>query len=72
MIDKSTIQSVGSALSLGQQTHRNHAGCSAGLDTKHRLYIKRVVGGIVAYCQHCNDKGFVRELNTDGTSLRKW
>lgn len=62
----------GLALSLGTQIHINHPDCSAGIDTKKRLYIKRVVGGVVAYCHHCNEAGFVRELSTDGTVLRKW
>jgi hypothetical protein len=48
---------------MGEQTHVNHEGCEAGEDTKRRLYIKRVSGGIVAYCHHCSDSGFVREAH---------
>ena len=60
------------ALSMGSQIKTNHHRCTAGIDTKSRLYIKRVVGGVVGYCHHCNDKGFYRELSPDGTNLRKW
>jgi len=59
-------------LSVGDQIKVNHEGCTAGLDTKKRLYVKRVPSGGVAYCHHCNQAGYVRELNVDGTKLRKW
>ena len=56
----------------GVQIHINHNGCTAGRDTKKRLYIKKVVGGVVAYCHHCNEAGFARDLSSDGTRLRKF
>jgi len=59
-------------MSVGEQIKVNHLDCTAGLDTKQRLYIKRVPSGGVAYCHHCNQSGFVRELTADGTKLRKW
>ena len=59
-------------MSLGDQIHINHVDCPAGLDIKKRLYIKKVVGGLVAFCQHCREAGFQRELSADGTLLRKW
>ena len=59
-------------LSIGRQVHVNHEDCMAGFDTKKRLYIKRVVGGVIAYCHHCSTPGFYRELTTDGTVLREW
>lgn len=41
------------------QVHVNHEDCSAGLDTKKRLYIRRLEDGntIVAYCHHCGKSG---------------
>ena len=71
MIQKSVLIEYKS-LPMGHQVNINHDDCSAGRDSKKRLYIKRVVGGVVAYCHHCSDHGFWRELNTDGTILRKW
>ena len=71
MIDSGLLR-LGTVLAIGQQVKINHDHCKAGLDTKQRLYIKRVVGGVVGYCHHCNDKGFYRETNPDGTNLRKW
>ena len=59
-------------LKLGEEKKFNHPDCKAGVDVKHRLYIKRVVGGRLAYCHHCNEHGFVRDLTTDGTALRAW
>jgi len=43
------------------QVHVNHATCSAGVDSKRRLYIKRCEDGytIVAYCHHCGKRGSV-------------
>jgi len=48
---------------VGQQVHINHADCEAGVDTKRRLYIKRQSTAIVAYCHHCNQKGFVKDVD---------
>ncbi len=47
------------------QIHVNHIDCPAGYDSKRRLYIKRVFGGAVAYCHHCNESGYwkFREKN---------
>ena len=57
---------------IGQQVHINHEGCPSGEDRKRRLYIKRTVGGIVAYCHHCCEHGFVREKGREGTRLSLW
>jgi len=46
---------------MGQQIHVNHIGCSAGEDTKRRLYIKRSDKGLVAYCHHCSESGFASD-----------
>ena len=72
MINKQFLKDHSSTLTLGTQINVNHEGCSAGVDSKKRLYIKRVVGGVIGYCHHCRDHGFWRELSTDGTLLRKW
>ena len=72
MIKRELINRLAPHLALGEERKYNHEGCKAGEDTKKRLYIKRVVGGKLAYCHHCNEHGFVRELSADGTTLRKW
>lgn len=42
---------------VGEQTKHNHAECSAGVDTKQRLYVKRTEKGVLAYCHHCGKGG---------------
>jgi hypothetical protein len=44
---------------LNEQVHVNHIGCSMGEDKKRRMYIKRTDKGLIAYCHHCNESGFV-------------
>jgi len=50
---------------IDEQVNVNHNGCSAGLDTKRRLYIKRSRKNgrdiILAYCHHCGCSGVVME-----------
>jgi len=43
----------------GEQIHINHDNCTAGADTKRRLYIKRTEDGtnILAYCHNCSLHG---------------
>ena len=72
MIKRELINRLAPHLALGEERKYNHEGCRAGEDTKKRLYIKRVVGGKLAYCHHCNEHGFVRDLDSDGIRLRKW
>ena len=55
---------------MGEQIHINHVDCEAGLDKKKRLYIKRVEKGLLAYCHHCNQSGFVP--NTNSERLSNW
>ncbi len=44
--------------SLGSQIHINHENCTAGKDTKKRLYIRRLDNGnILAYCHNCSKSG---------------
>lgn len=45
---------------IGYQYHTNHRDCSAGADSKRRLYIKRGPDGWMFYCHHCNAKGYLR------------
>jgi hypothetical protein len=54
---------------MGEQVHVNHTGCEAGEDKKRRLYIKRTDKGLVAYCHHCNDKGFASDTSS---RLSEW
>lgn len=53
----------------GEQIHINHVGCEAGTDHKKRLYIKRTEKGIVAYCHHCGQSGFIA---SDKGRLSTW
>ena len=57
---------------IGDQIHINHDGCSAGTDTKRRLYIKKVPGGILGYCHHCSGTGFIQLVSPEGHELSKW
>ena len=56
---------------IGQQIHVNHDGCSAGVDNKRRLYIKRTDKGLVAYCHHCNESGYALD-DTSTARLSTW
>lgn len=71
MLNKKLLQDYAPS-NIGQQVNVNHDGCSAGTDTKKRLYIKRTVGGIVGFCHHCRDKGFIVNPDQDGNKLRDW
>lgn len=43
---------------VDKQVSVNHEGCDAGLDTKRRLYVKRINSNrVVAFCQHCGKSG---------------
>lgn len=71
MIDKQLILANAPKV-IGEQIHINHEGCPSGNDRKRRLYIKRTVGGILAYCHHCSEHGFVREKGVEGSRLASW
>jgi hypothetical protein len=62
MINKKLIQDNAPS-NMGQQVNVNHTGCEAGEDRKRRLYIKRTEKGLLAYCHHCQQHGFVRETS---------
>lgn len=49
----------GEELDNGEQIHINHETCTAGEDTRRRLYIKRTEDGrnILAYCHNCSLSG---------------
>lgn len=50
----------------GGQVHINHEGCSAGVDRKKRLYIKRLPdNSVLAYCHHCSMSGIYRPKVTN-------
>lgn len=71
MIDRKLI--VANAPSnMGEQFHVNHVGCPAGEDTKKRLYIKKTAGGLLAYCHHCSEHGFIKDKSVDGDRLASW
>jgi len=44
-------------LAEGEQVRINHTECTAGSDTRKRLYIKNKGSHIVAYCHNCGLKG---------------
>lgn len=67
MIDNKQIL-ANAPSNMGEQIHVNHKGCEAGVDTKKRLYIKRNDKGLLAYCHHCNQSGFVN----DSSRLSSW
>ena len=60
MIDKSFVLKNAPTL-VGEQVHVNHEGCSAGVDRKKRLYIKRTPTGLIAFCHHCGEKAFAQD-----------
>jgi len=57
MISKKTILKHAPSV-MDEQVHVNHEDCPSGKDTKRRLYIKKTSRGFLAYCHHCNEKGF--------------
>jgi hypothetical protein len=55
----------------GMQVNVNHENCTAGVDIKRRLYVKKVYGGALAYCHHCSRHGVL--FNEEGKKdLSKW
>lgn len=72
MLNLKSVSYPKGALAIGEQVKFNHVGCSAGTDTKNRLYIKRVHGGIVGYCHHCSQGGFLPIEGKSGRELTKW
>lgn len=42
----------------GAQVRINHTNCTAGTDTKRRLYVKCSDGNIIAFCHNCGLSGF--------------
>jgi hypothetical protein len=70
MIDKRLIKKHAPDV-VGAQVHVNHDGCSSGEDHKKRLYIKRTPKGLLAYCHHCGESGFVGEIDNTAR-LASW
>jgi len=46
---------------VGEQVNVNHTDCTAGTDTKQRLYVKRTEAGLVAFCHNCGLGGWFIE-----------
>jgi hypothetical protein len=44
----------------GEQVKFNHLDCSAGEDTKTRLYVKNVDGAFLFHCHNCGESGYYR------------
>lgn len=63
MIDFNDYSTEIARLSDGEQIHVNHKDCTAGSDTKRRLYLRRTSDGTttLAYCHHCGEKGVLRK-----------
>ncbi len=57
-IPASHFADVVGMIEINQQIAMNHTACSAGQDTKQRLYVKRVPDGYIAYCHNCGGTGF--------------
>lgn len=49
-----------SDLSIGKQIHVNHEDCSAGYDSKKRLYILNTGNVVLFKCHHCGESGYLR------------
>ncbi len=58
---------------VGGQNRINHVHCSAGVDLKLRLYIKRVPGGVLAYCHNCGLAGsWFNKEESESSRLRRY
>lgn len=57
---------------VGGQVSINHKACTAGEDTRGRLYIKRASPDLIlAYCHNCGDKGYYVSGYSNVNSYRK-
>jgi hypothetical protein len=57
-IPRSHYRKVGLTLAPGQQVRISHSECTAGTDTRDRLYVKRSdENTIIAYCHNCGGHG---------------
>lgn len=65
------VMEMGLSLSPGEQMKMNHSNCPAGTDTKQRLYLKMTDDGrkILAYCHHCNSKGYYKVRGTGAATV---
>lgn len=50
---------AGEHLAVDQQVNIDHVFCSAGADTRARLYVKRTRDAVLAYCHNCGGHGIV-------------
>lgn len=60
---KQYITEARGEMAINTQTHVNHRDCTAGMDRKKRLYIKRTPDAFLFYCQHCGYKGYYRTVD---------
>jgi len=51
-------------LEEGKQQKYNHTDCTAGEDTRNRLYVKNVDGAYMWHCHNCNESGYYRPRET--------
>lgn len=58
-------------LNINEQVHINHERCPAGTDTKRRLYIKRTIDNVLAYCHHCGGHSVLKNNTRLTTSQIK-
>lgn len=54
------VTSYPEPLPVGKEVRINHAECPMGVDRKRRLYLKNNGDGVMMYCFHCGQKGFLR------------
>lgn len=53
-----------SVVEVVDSNYINHRGCSAGDDTRKRLWLKRTKLGVMCYCHNCGEKLFVKDNYT--------
>lgn len=66
MIPREHYVSEGGKLNNFEEIHINHRDCSAGADSRRRLYIKRNNNLLLAYCHNCGEGGAMRMDNGKG------
>lgn len=58
-------------LNINEQVNINHEHCPAGNDTKRRLYIRRTIDSVLAYCHHCGGHSVLKNNTRLTTSQIK-
>jgi DNA primase len=57
LIPYAHVKEAAKLLEVGKQTRINHTQCSAGADTRRRLYVKRTNNAVLSYCHNCGGHG---------------